>query len=80
MNRFKKTPLQGTIFFLNLPEETAAVIKNVEIIICEKEALISDFLYKKVTHIIVDRKKRRNLHIKLGNYIHLPLDRHKWFK
>ena len=53
----QKTPLQGTIFFLNLPEETAAVIKNVERIICEKGALISDFLYKKVTHIIVDRKK-----------------------
>ena len=52
----QKIPLQGTIFFLNLPEQTAAVIQNVERVICKKGALISDFLYIKVTHIIVHRK------------------------
>ncbi|CAB3991830.1 Hypothetical predicted protein [Paramuricea clavata] len=58
MDRLQQTPLEGTIFFLNLPGKDKNAITNIERIVCRKGALISDFLHKKVTHIIIESVDR----------------------
>jgi len=48
------TSLQGTIIFLNLPKESDDFIKNMKRRLYKRGAIISDFLTKRVTHIVTN--------------------------
>jgi hypothetical protein len=68
-------PLQGTIFFLNLPRESEATKKNIRRIIRAKGASISDFFDKRITHVVVDRDNSQDTHAEARTKLSLPFTR-----